>query len=278
MKIAILGLGSIGMRHVRNLLEMGETDLFGYDPRIGEPGFSCAPIQGTNSLDMIWDWKPEAVLICTPPSTHDSLIRAAYFRAIPVFCEKPLSDNALGAENLARQWGEPGNILAVGYQLRWQLQDFRRDAFAEQNCYWSCQDMSVWPSQYQKDVLEEFSHEIDAAVWVNGPVSHLSALQPDPFVWKIQLRHATASSRIVIDTRPGIAYEREAISASGDVAWTFDAELNQQAYRDELKTFLEVCKGAPWDDRLCTGMQAAHVVRIIEACRQSAKNCEVVEL
>lgn len=272
MKICVMGLGSIGMRHVRNLLAMGENDLLGYDLRVGESGFACEPIQGTNSLDLVWKWKPEAVLICTPPETHNNLLMASYFYGAAAFCEKPLVTNAVDAMNRTRVIQKGQHILAVGYQLRYQLDDIPVGI----NLTWECsQDMSLWPSQYTKDVLLEFSHEIDAACYINGPVEAVWASN-GPYGWVLKLRHFECVNTILINPQAR-DLARSCFSSSGAV-WQFDQAKNEQAYKDELVSFLAVCNGAPWDDRLCTGQQAAHVIRIIEACKQSARNYEVVRL
>jgi predicted dehydrogenase len=63
-----------------------------------------------------------------------------------------------------------------------------------------------------------------------------------------------------------------------DCVWQFSDEQNDQAYKDEVQAFLNVCQGKPWPRELCTGVEAAHVVEIIQAAKQSAEHCEVVSL
>ena len=273
MKIGIVGLGSIGQRHMRNLLEMGETDLLGCDTRIGEPGFSCAPIQGVNNLGMLWAWKPEAVLICTPPDSHAALARAAIQQKIHTFIEKPVATNIADADALRWEARMNGVQVAVGYQLRWQLNGIARGA----DLAWECaQDMRAWPSQYQKDVLSEFSHEIDAAVFKRGPVEAVAARKLWQR-WELKLRHLDGVSEISIQPETDGEYIRRCYDRNGKV-WEFDQARNDQAYKDELVAFLGACHGGEWDDRLCTGAQAAHVVRIIAAAKTAANDCCVVTL
>lgn len=276
MRIAIFGLGSIGTRHMLNLLDMGETDIMAYDPRIGEAGFSCAPIQGTNSLDLVWQWQPEAVLICTPPDIHRELTLEAFYHGAHVFCEKPLAQTYDEAATLHDVSISCRRILAIGYQLRWQLSEFCREANGRDIQFVSAQDMARWPSQYPKDILEEFSHEIDAACWINGPVEAVAARTTGQ-CWRLDLRHLRCVSTISIKA-DAVTPERFAARIDGKAVWQFNQEQNDQAYKTEVQAFLEVCNGAAWDDHLCTGIEAAHVVEIIKAAKESARTCKVVKL
>lgn len=272
MKICVMGLGSIGMRHVRNLLEMGETDVLGYDIRIGEPGFSCEPIQGTNSLDLVLQWKPDVVLVCTPPESHFDLCRHALSNDAHVFCEKPLAVDVKESEWLCLYARTRKRQLAVGYQLRWQILGIHRNS----NLTWEVsQDMRQWPSRYEKDVLLEFSHEIEAACFVNGPVRMVWA-EEDQWGWTINLHHFFCTSTILIN--PLSQSVSRACYLNNSELWRFDQAKNDQAYKDELTAFLAACQGEPMDSRLCTGTHAVHVLKIIEACKRSAEEYGIVKL
>lgn len=279
MKIAIFGLGSIGQRHARNLAEMGEADILGCDPRVGTEGFITEGwVQAVSAADLVWQWKPDIVLVCTPPESHFELCRDALSANAHVFCEKPLAIDLKGAEWLTAFAKEKNCKLAVGYQLRWQLEMLRFNDSDDSDLVWECsQDMRTWPSQYEKDVLLEFSHEIDAAVFTRGAVKEVVA-EEEPFGWTIKLRHFNSMTMIYINYLSP-TYSRTCTQNNPAVTrWEFDETWNVQAYKSEIAAFLSVCRGEPWHPNLCTGAQAAHVVTIIEACKESASHCKVVEL
>ncbi len=277
MKIGIIGLGSIGKRHAENLIEMGERELMAHDPAWVDKLYGykagCVPVV---SLEDMWAWKPEVVLVCTPPTEHYELVMEALLdRQCHVFCEKPLAITHDMARHIVANVGQ--QVLAVGYQLRWSMQEFRHEASGQKDIAYLCvQNMSSWPSAYQKDVLDEFSHEIDAAQWIRGPVEAVMAKRFGD-VWNINLRHLAGFSYVRIGDVDDVSL-RKAYTCSKDVQWEFNQAENDQAYKEELRAFLDACEGKPWDDRLCSGAEAAHVCRIIEACRESAKNCSVVRL
>lgn len=273
MRIAILGMGSIGARHAQNLLEMGETDLIGCDYRAADvrAGFQF-PIM--NSLEYVWAARPDAVLICTPPATHTTLALDAIESGAHVFIEKPIATTVADATHLVRAAEQKNVQLAVGYQLRFHCYGIERHRYQQKLSIVHQQDMSTWPSLYIKDVLDEFSHEIDVAFYLNGPAQSVVARNRG-YRWNIEIQHQTAYSNIQINAGPG-PFARWIAATAG--AWQFNICKNDQAYKDELAAFLSVCQGSTWNDRLCSGAEAAHVVRIIEACRESARECRVVAL
>jgi predicted dehydrogenase len=275
VKLAIFGLGSIGQRHVKNLLEMGETDLLGCDVRTGDEGFvPDLPIPITSAASMVWDWKPDVVLVCVPPAGHYAMANRAIQAGAHCFIEKPMTTTVLECQHLNFQAKEKGVQLAVGYQLRWQLGELRNTAGKHDLKFVCTQDMKEWPSQYEKDALGEFSHELDASVFVHGPVEAVWA-QHRQGLWRIHLRHIYANSAIVLgyESKPSLRLANHELHA-----WTFNQEENDAAYKHELKMFLMACRGEPMNFQLCSGAEAAHVVRIIEACRESAQEFKVVML
>lgn len=277
MRIAILGLGSIGARHKNNLIALGEKDLFGYDPRVGDGSLPVdhSHVQLTNEIQMVWDWKPEVAVICAPPKEHHELARVAMFHGAHVFCEKPLCLSSDGAEVLATKARTNGRHLAVGYQIRFSLKEFYGLALGYDLSMLCAQDMATWPSRYDKDPLAEFSHEVASATFLKGPVEAVTA-QHTPGIWNLSLRHLKGYTDISME------YASKASTrlyrASNGQTYTWALAENNRAYRTEMRAFLSVCQGAPWDDRLCSGAEAVHITRILDAARESDREFSVVQL
>lgn len=284
MRIAIFGLGSIGKRHVRNLVDMGEKDLCICDVNplalhiVQQMGAS--PIRIAELAYDVWNWQPEAVLICTPPREHYNLAIQAIDQGCHLFIEKPIATHSQDANDIVWR-NDDKKVLAVGYQLRFNRLDIERHQYKNKINIVHQQDMSIWPSQYKKDILQEFSHEIDVAIYLNGPaetvVARRSALR-----WDIEIHHQHGFSRLHISAAPG-PFARwidcdKFHDQPGVGNWSFNKEGNDQAYKDELAAFLKACRGEGWDDRLCSGAEAVHVCKIIEAARESAQDCKVVHL
>lgn len=268
MRIGIIGLGSIGTRHLNNLTEIGGHELFVYDPVLTVPALT--------TIESFWAWNPEAVLICTPPEHHYDYAASCIRSQVHVFIEKPITQDQREADHL-RHLAKQYNVqLAVGYQLRWLLnKNYGRISVGRDAYFTSKQDMSQWPSQYKKDPLVEFSHEIDLAIHLYGSVEAVAMYQQDSSCI-IRLRHIAATSCIYLDWGSTI-FKRD-LYVDGELSWEFDKEENDVAYRHELVAFIRACEGKAFDYRLCGAAQAAHVVKIIEACRISVMTCSVVRL
>jgi len=72
MKIAILGCGSIGRRHLRNLQALGQTNLVAFDP-VPQAREQVAAEMGINvyaTTAELWQQNPDVALITAPSNLH----------------------------------------------------------------------------------------------------------------------------------------------------------------------------------------------------------------
>src|SRR5947209_3518945 len=103
MRFIVLGAGSIGRRHLRNLLSLGHTCAAVYDPdptRLadlsGVAALACATTDEARALAQ----PAEAVLVCSPPHCHVAQAYAAVASGRHVFVEKPLAAEDEGIDRL----------------------------------------------------------------------------------------------------------------------------------------------------------------------------------
>lgn len=133
MKVLFVGLGGIGQRHLRNLIQImgGSVEIYAY--RIRRAGFVLDNklnviddsdledrynIHVVDSLEQAWEIGVQCVFICNPSSLHmDTLLKAAENKC-HIFVEKPLSHNYDNVEKLERILSQKQNITFVGYQNR----------------------------------------------------------------------------------------------------------------------------------------------------------------
>jgi len=133
MKALFVGLGSIGQRHLRNLLQIRpqikvsavrstRTVPVLSDQNKVVPGASMADHYGVieyESLDIALKNKPDLVFVTNPSSMHLEIASLAMKTGAHVFIEKPLSHEWAGVEALAQAENDSGQTrIAVGYQFR----------------------------------------------------------------------------------------------------------------------------------------------------------------
>lgn len=120
MKVLILGCGSIGQRHARNLHELGIHDLSLVDPDKERAEAVAQKLEARNftSAERAYDEKPDAVLICAPTSMHLTLAWEALQRNCHIFMEKPLSHSVQGVSEFIEAVEMRRCILLVGYNFR----------------------------------------------------------------------------------------------------------------------------------------------------------------
>lgn len=116
MKILVAGLGSIGKRHIKNLLFLGVEDIIIYRRQNVKDEESDFPI--FTDLDEALAQKPEAILICNPTTLHIPIAIKAAKAGVNIFMEKPLSSGLEGIDELIKIIREKKIVSMVGYQFR----------------------------------------------------------------------------------------------------------------------------------------------------------------
>jgi predicted dehydrogenase len=119
MRWFVIGTGSIGQRHCRNLAALGQ-DVLAWDPHEGRRG-QAAAIAGvavSSTCAEALGSRPDAVLICTPPAHHVDLAREALAAGAHVFVEKPIAPGSAEVPALIDEAARCGRLLAVGFNLR----------------------------------------------------------------------------------------------------------------------------------------------------------------
>ncbi len=133
-KVLIIGLGSIGQRHLRNLNLINKKIKFiAYrrkknTPTLNnnlEPNYSLKiedlyNIKNFNSLKSSFDQRPDLAFICTPSSFHIKETIECLKKNIHVFVEKPLGSSNKNLSDLKRLYTRKKNkvITMMGYQIK----------------------------------------------------------------------------------------------------------------------------------------------------------------
>jgi predicted dehydrogenase len=133
MKILIVGLGSIGQRHARNLRRLlgADVELLAYRVRWLTPLITSRldldtsknvedelGIRAFGDLDKALAERPHVAFICNPSSVHLPPALAAVEAGCDLFIEKPLSHSMEGVAELIAAACRRSRVAMVGYQIR----------------------------------------------------------------------------------------------------------------------------------------------------------------
>ena len=118
-RVLIIGLGSIGRRHLSNLQELGcEVSICRRSVETAEAAHLEFGIAAFASLIDAASWNPNMVLIANPTSEHLKVAFWALEHDCHVFIEKPLAHSLDGIDSFLRMAEEKQLSVAVGCNLR----------------------------------------------------------------------------------------------------------------------------------------------------------------
>lgn len=189
MRFLIVGLGSIGERHLKNLFSIGESDIIGVEIDKNRRNYIRKEykIDVFQNLEDALNQKPDACFICTPPVLHIPIALEAAKAGCNLFIEKPLAHDI--SDDLTKLEGiiEKKNLTCmVGYNQRFNKGILRLKEISENKVFGNIvyiraevgQDLPSWrPWQdYRRSytakkemgggIILESSHEIDYTLWL----------------------------------------------------------------------------------------------------------------
>lgn len=199
MKALVVGLGSIGKRHLNNLRELlPQADITVWRQHT-QPSDDQASYPNANrivySFDDAMAYRPEIAIIASPPVFHIETGLQLAQEGVSLLIEKPFSNQLDDVERLIQLSASRGQTLMIGYNLRFHpsllclkktLDDGKigrvLSVIAEVGQY-----LPDWRpgSDYTQNVsaqvrlgggvVLELSHELDYTRWLVGEVQAVSA-------------------------------------------------------------------------------------------------------
>ena len=122
--ILIVGTGSAGKRHAKNLHALG-CEISCMDPRqdrldeIGAEEINLKTVFTSLEDAFAAEDRFDAVVVASPPSFHVDQCISALQRGVPVLLEKPVSPDLTGALKLQNAVKDAAVPLLLGYTWRW---------------------------------------------------------------------------------------------------------------------------------------------------------------
>ncbi len=121
MKFLIAGLGSIGRRHFRNLIALGERNILllrSHRSTLPDDELAGFPVE-TDIHEALRRHRPDAVIVANPTALHLDVAIPAAEVGCAVLLEKPVSDSLDRLDLLQQAAQKSGSKILVGFQFRY---------------------------------------------------------------------------------------------------------------------------------------------------------------
>jgi len=196
MRVAVLGCGSIGRRHLQNLLTLNYRDLILYDPSavIRDDIGRQYNIEAFDQLEDVWHKDPQIVFITSPTQTHIELALESARHNCHIFIEKPISYSNVGLQQLCSEVKSRGLVTMVGCNMRFHPGPATVNRLLSERTVGRVLAARIQTGSYlprwrpTQNYKESYSaspewggavldciHEIDLALWYSGPAELLYA-------------------------------------------------------------------------------------------------------
>ena len=271
VKILVVGLGSVGRRHIKNLCAIDSSiriavchDVFENNGSEDVPTQVDEVVCDLNALP----WIPDAALITNPAPMHIEKALTLANLGVPLFVEKPISTTLNQVDELISTCKKRSLVLMVGYNFRyypplqvmqqvvaegkiggvvcvraevgqflpeWRLGDYRQQVSAKQVT--------------GGGAIFELSHELDYVRWIAGEIEtvsaqtgHLSNLEVDvEDTAEILMRfsnEAIGSVHLDMIQRPMVR-TCKVVGAEGVVSWNW-INHNVQLFQAKSKSWVDL--------------------------------------
>ncbi len=121
-RLGFLGVGWIGQRRMRSILERDVADAVAVaDPAAAAAAAAAGAVEGcrsVSSLDELLEQDLDGVVIATPPALHAEQAVRALERGLAVFCQKPLGRDAPEAQRVVDAARAADRLLGVDLSYR----------------------------------------------------------------------------------------------------------------------------------------------------------------
>jgi len=197
MKILIAGLGSIGRRHLENLVALGESDVVLYRTHKSSlPDQELDDFCVETDLIKAFSEKLDAVVISNPTSMHMTIAEQAAKANCHIFIEKPISHTVDSLVPFETALKKSTSVVFIGYQFRFNPGLKTLKKIIDDNvlgrpisfqCHWG-EYLPGWHpwEDYRKGfaanrdmgggVVLTLSHPLDYLQWIFGEVIELYAV------------------------------------------------------------------------------------------------------
>ncbi len=249
MKVLVVGTGSIGKRHIGNLLELGaEVQAFSYRPdaQALDPRVKRVPDLAAALASDI-----QAVVVANRTDQHMAVALQAAQAGKHLFLEKPLAASMAGVNQLLATVQQQSLVVEAGFMLhshpnlQWIREQLAGGLLGE---IWHMRAaVGQWLPDWRPGtdhrqgygafkalgggVTFDLIHELDLVQWLLGPVADVTAMMRQAAALEIETEAVAqiglqlasgALAQVHLDyLRPGYGREMEIVGRQGVLRWDY---------------------------------------------------------
>ena len=249
VRFGLVGAGAIAQAYLRVLPELHDVavvavaDVRQDAARAMAETFGCASYQSHQEMAEAQDL--DAVIVCTPPSTHLEICLYFLAREVHVMCEKPLTIDVGSAQRMVDAARASGATLTMASKFRY-VEDVIRaksilasgilgDLLLFENAFTSRVDMS---SRWNADpavsgggvLIDNGTHSLDIMRYLVGPLA------------EVQVAEGKRRAGVKVEEMVHVSVRSESgVTGSIDLSWTFQKDTD--SYINIYGTHGTVCVG-----------------------------------
>jgi predicted dehydrogenase len=300
-RFLIIGCGSIGKRHLGNLLAARYGDVIAFDVSADRAADvrSRFGVDAYSDLDRALNRGPQVALITAPTSLHVPLAQQAAERGCHLFIEKPLSHSRDGVETLLERVCRDDRITLVGCNLRFHPGLIIVKRLLEEGAVGRVVAARVEVGHYLPDwhpaedyrqgysartdlgggIILDAVHEIDYIRWLLGPIRSVACFAEKLSHLEIQTEDTAALLFRFMDGAIGEvhldyvqrAYSRTChiIGDAGTIRWDYTSG-EVRTYTASSHAWSTVANPAGWQPNQMYVDELAHFARCLDGDERPA--------
>jgi predicted dehydrogenase len=234
-KFAIVGAGAISQGYAQAFQTCDQCEVVGVADVRPEAAKSLAEVLGTRAfeshLQLAEEGKPDAVLICTPPSTHPQICLDFIDRGVHVLCEKPFAISAAESKKVIEAAEKKGVKITMASKFRYVDDVIKAKQIVDsgilgeivlfENAFTSWVDMSKrWNSDPKISgggvLIDNGTHSFDIARYFLGPLAEVHVMEGR----RAQDLAVEETVRIFVRSATGVI-------GNIDLSWSINKELDR---------------------------------------------------